>query len=61
MTGTFTVDIKPADGLVILKLLGMIEKLSTLEVIITGSLANGKSSMIQVPIAIIPDPILKQM
>ena len=61
MTGTFTVDIKPADGLVILKLLGMIEKPSTLEVIITGSLANGKSSMIQVPIAIIPDPILKQM
>jgi|GEM_PF-4846231 hypothetical protein len=61
MTGTFTVDIKPADGLVVLKLLGMIEKPSTLEVIITGSLANGKSSMIQVPIAIIPDPILKQM
>ena len=59
MKGTFTVELKPGDSLFTLKLLGMIEKPSTLEVAITGSLANGKSSLIQVPIAIIPDPILK--
>lgn len=61
MTGTFTVDIKPLDGLVMLKLQGMIENPSTLELVITGTLGNGKSSMIQVPISIIPDPVLKQV
>jgi putative protein kinase ArgK-like GTPase of G3E family len=39
----------------------MIENPSTLELVITGTLGNGKSSMIQFPITIIPDPILKQL
>jgi len=44
MTGTFTVDIRPLDGLVMLKLSGMIENLSILELVISGTLGNGKSS-----------------
>jgi hypothetical protein len=39
----------------------MIENPSNLELVITGTLGNGKSSMIQVPITINPDPILKQL
>jgi putative protein kinase ArgK-like GTPase of G3E family len=39
----------------------MIENPTILELTITGTLGNGKSSMIQVPITIIPDPILKQL
>lgn len=61
MTGTFSVDIKPLEGLVALKLNGMIENPSTLELLITGTLGNGKSATIQVPILVIPDPILKQI
>jgi hypothetical protein len=39
----------------------MIENPTILELVITGTLGNGRSSMIQVPISIIPDPILKQL
>ncbi len=44
MTGTFTVDIRPLDGLIMVKLSGMIENPSILELVISGTLGNGKSS-----------------
>jgi hypothetical protein len=59
LTGTFTVNIKAGDGIFTIRLNGLIEKPSSLIIAISGSLGNGKSSFIEVPIAIIPDPILK--
>ncbi len=46
MTATFSLEVRPAESLLILKLSGTVDIPSTLDIIIVGSLKNGNSNSV---------------